>query len=289
MNKNSEKLCVIGDPVAHSISPLIHNFIYRKDGINGLYEKVRVEKHELKNFVNKAKNGKWLGFNVTIPHKESILQFLDELDSTARKTGAVNTVKLDSGRLIGFNTDVAGCELSLKTAIDNPLKNALIIGSGGAARAAISALLNLGIPDITVLNRNMARAEKLSDFFRINSGAHIKTAGLQDKTFSDFINRADIIINATPVGMWPDTENSVLQENCLLKQGAIVFDMVPRPVITTMLKRAEESGAVTVSGLLMLIFQAAEAHKIWFGQDYDDNLIDEIKNYLFTKHRDTVQ
>lgn len=249
---------VIGDPIAHSKSPLIHNFWLRKLGIDAEYRKTHVRPDELAAYFEQARaDSHWRGCNVTIPHKSAVLPFLAAIDPAAAPIGAINTI-IASKLLQGFNTDVIG--------ITDPLcrigfngKRALLIGAGGAAKAALAAFRQLGISKVTVANRSEDKARLV----------HSNVIGLDSP-----LPPVDLLFNATSLGMTGqpqlDLDLAVLPENC------IVFDAVYAPLDTPLLLAARKRGLRTIDGLSMLVGQAAVAFELFFGQaaprEYDAEL-----------------
>ncbi|MCD6117478.1 shikimate dehydrogenase [bacterium] len=288
MSSPDRTLFVIGDPIRHSLSPVIHNFIFQLLGESFSYKAELVKPSGLQEFTEKAKRGFCPGFNVTIPHKESIIPFLYELDESAETAGAVNTVKLENNRLTGFNTDIEGCIHALTESGWTTGGTAVIFGSGGAARAGIAALISMGQKHIVILNRDTNRAEKLSSFFSKNPSVIFDVKKLNEKNISESISSASLVINSTPVGMWPDTDRSPIRDISLIRKNTFVFDMVPRPYITKLLHNAESSGAVIIPGLQMLISQAVAAQEIWLNRKIDSKIHEQIMEYLLTQHREKL-
>lgn len=255
----SRLLFVIGDPVSHSASPAIHNRAIRRLGIDAVYLALRVTGEMLGFFVSMCRLNRVLGFNVTIPHKIAVASLVDRLDYSAELTGCVNTVRVGGGLLEGFNTDVAGVEKSLGNAGFEGGGFAAVVGAGGGARAAVLALLSMGCR-VMVLNRSRARALELEKHFS-ERGLRIETRGLEDA--QQVLKDADLVVNATPVGMGSSVETPFPSE--FLRRGQTLLDMVYTPHPTRLVKEASEKGLRTVPGVEMLIHQAAESFEIWFG------------------------
>jgi len=288
MSNPDKTLFVIGDPIEHSLSPVIHTFIYNLLEKPFLYKAELVREKELEGFVERVRRNSCPGFNVTIPHKESIINFIDELHESAEIAGAVNTVKLENNRLIGFNTDIEGCIHALTEGGWTNGGTAVILGSGGAARAGIAALISMGQKHIVILNRDTSRAEKLSLFFSKNPSVVFDVKELNEKNISESICAASLVINSTPVGMWPDTDRSLIWDRDAIRKNTVFFDMVPRPYITKMLDEARSAGAVIVTGLQMLISQAVAAQEIWLNHKIDSRIHGQIMEHLLTKHREKL-
>jgi shikimate dehydrogenase len=253
---------VIGDPIAQSKSPLIHKHWLQVLGIEGDYLRTRVETASLKAFLtDRTTDAAWRGCNVTVPHKETIVPLLDELDVSAKTVGAVNCVIPQDGRLTGFNTDVDGAAAALDpTEFEG--REAILIGAGGAARAAVAYLAGRNVAGITVLARDPKKAESLRELAPRMVLQLLGMAG--DGAPSDPV----AIINASPLGMvgCPPMPESLL---CLVAQrasGATVFDMVYSPLETPFLSVGRNAGGHVVDGLSMLIGQAAKAFELFVGR-----------------------
>ncbi|WP_026558673.1 shikimate dehydrogenase [Bacillus sp. J37] len=254
---------LIGCPVEHSMSPAIHNDAFKEKNMEHHYHAFHVEPEDLKESVKALKLLGVKGFNVTIPHKISIIPFLDELHETAKIAGAVNTVVNDNGRLIGHNTDGNGYVESLKEMINKPISDhkILIIGAGGAARGIFLALIHQGCRDIDISNRTISKAEELIQEcpFTNNSNA------LTIQEAEDVIENYDIIIQTTAVGLHPHIDQKPLSlKNA--KKTAIVSDIIYNPIYTALLVEAEELGLTVHTGVGMFVHQAALAFKIWTKQ-----------------------
>jgi len=254
----SRLLFVIGDPVSHSVSPAMHNRAIRRLGIDAVYLALRVTGEMLGCFVSMCRLNRVLGFNVTIPHKIAVASLVDTLDESAELTGCVNTVRVGD-RLEGFNTDVAGVEKSLVDAGFRGGGVAAVVGAGGGARAAVLALLSMGCR-VVVLNRSPGRMLELEKHFS-KRGMRVETRSLQDA--QQAIQEADLVVNATPVGMGDGFETPF--PTSFLRRGQTLLDMVYTPHPTRLVKEASEKGLTTVPGVEMLIHQAAASFEIWFG------------------------
>ncbi len=265
------KLYLIGYPIRHSLSPHIMNYIYRRNGLDALYQLYEVESN-LKHVIKIFRDTGVYGFNVTIPYKERIMEYLDRLSRDALEIGAVNTVQNKEGVLIGYNTDWLGVYKPITRFGGNNFDRALIIGAGGAAKAAVYALRDI-VKTVFIANRTFSRAKQLSLRFK-RYFQDITPLKLGSKQVGDIASKVDIIINATPIGM-KKGEKPIPTES--LNNDTIVFDMIYKPLHTELLKRAEEKGLKTIDGLWMLIYQAVEAVKIWFDISAD---ADEIRRFI---------
>jgi shikimate dehydrogenase len=259
--------CVIGDPIEHSLSPAMHNAVFKKLGLNCAYAAFRVAPENLGSAIKGMRAMDFGGANITIPHKVDVIEFLDELSEEARIIGAVNTIKFGE-KLTGYNTDGYGALWALRSSSADPNgKNILILGSGGAARAiAITLALKGEIASLTILGVVKEELRKLVD--DINKGTKIRAAGkmMTDETKKEEIAKADILIHCTPVGMHPKT-NETLVTRDVLRKGLVVMDIVYNPLETKLLKEAKKAGAKTIGGIEMFVNQGAESERIWLGID----------------------
>lgn len=260
---------VIGHPVAHSLSPLMHNTAYSLLGLDCTYESLDIAPEmlsdALKDFVNKG----FCGLNVTIPHKERVLLQMHELSDEARVVGAVNTIRFESGRLRGENTDVYGVEASLepyRTSLHG--ERVLLLGAGGTSRAIMYALLTRFSPaEIVVANRNRARAEELVSHFQPHAKSiALRSSPADENTISQLVSDARLIINATSIGMSPAIDASPIGEGAHFHSTQIVFDLIYTPLATKLLTFAGRSGARTISGLEMFLHQGARSFELWLGK-----------------------
>jgi shikimate dehydrogenase len=269
MIKPGTKLCgVIGDPVLHTLSPAMHNAAIAELGIDYAYLAFHVKTPGLGAAVEGIRALGIRGLNVTIPHKVAVAQFLDELDPLARDIGAVNTIVNDEGKLKGYNTDAAGFLQSLQaTGFELKGKKVVLLGAGGAARAMGFALAQAG-SEITILNRKrtLSQAMVLSANLERISSSEVTALELNTVNLKAVLAEADLLVNATSAGMEPDAEETPVPTD-LLKPGMTVFDVVYAPLETRLLREAASKGCQVVSGLEMLVRQAALAFKLWTGED----------------------
>jgi shikimate dehydrogenase/3-dehydroquinate dehydratase type I len=244
---------IIGNPLSHTLSPAMHNAAFATLGLPGRYVVMPTTENELETMLQVAVELSLRGFNVTIPHKQSILPFLDRLDPSAERIGAVNTVLIEDGRFIGHNTDVYGATMALMSAgADEKGKRALVIGAGGASRAVVGALSDIGARTF-ICNRTKEKAESLTRSFK-----NTRSIDIADAQKEEF----DIIINCTPLGMkgFPD-ELPIGPE--VFRSGQIVMDTIYNPPKTRFLAEAERKGAVTINGEAMLVHQGLKAFEIF--------------------------
>lgn len=268
INGSTRLCCLIGHPVKHSLSPLMHNTAFEELGLNSIYLAFKVEKSSLGDAVKGLKSLGVCGFNVTIPHKVEIVEYIDEKDRSAVDIGAVNTVVNRDGWLIGYNTDVQGVIFALERAGLTPLRGlAVIIGAGGAARAVVTALALMGCEEILILNRTEERGITLAHEAEKRYGIRCRGLKLTYKNLERNVEDADLIVNATSLGMHPEIDQSPVPKE-LIPEGAAVFDVVYTPLETRFLREAKERGAKTIPGIDMLIGQGASSFKLWTGKEF---------------------
>jgi len=254
---------VIGDPVEHSLSPCIHNAAFQDRGLDYVYVAFTVKEKELKSAVLGVKSLGIYGLNVTMPHKVNIMQYLDRLDETARKVGAVNTV-LNDVEMVGYNTDGLGALNALKAHGGDPYgKKVIILGAGGASRS-ISFAIAQEARELIILNRTPKKAEILASKISITIGKKVRWEKLCGYLLAEELKDANIIINATSVGMHPNDSETPVDEN-LLRRDLTVFDLVYNPQETRLLREAKSVGARIVDGLTHLVYQGAASFEIWTG------------------------
>ena len=262
------KVCgLIGDPVEHTMSPTMHNAAFRELGLDYLYLPFRVKKGELGKAVDGMRALNIRGLNVTIPHKVGVLQYLDKLDPLAEKIGAVNTIVNNDGFLTGCNTDAGGwLQALLSKGVDPRNKQVVILGAGGASRAISFILAERGA-QLVILNRllELEWAEELASRISGTFGRETRALELNRANLTGTLEKADILVNTTSVGMSPDTDQTPIDGD-LLRSDLIVSDIVYNPIKTRLIKEAEAAGAKTVGGLEMLIWQGALAFEKWTGQ-----------------------
>ena len=257
------KVCaIIGDPVEHSLSPIIHNAAFKELGLNLVYVAFTVTTRELQTAILGAKSlGLW-GLNVTMPHKNAVMNYLDEVDSTAKSIGAVNTVINNNGRLIGYNTDGNGTMIALQeNGVYLKEKKLVLIGAGGTAKA-IAYQAAQDVEELVILNRTPEKAKKLAEMLQKRFGKKVKGAALSSEVLEEELETTDILVNATSVGMDPDVNSSPVPLS-LLRRDLCVMDIVYNPLETRLAADAKSVGAKVVSGIEMLIYQGAVAFEIW--------------------------
>lgn len=252
---------VIGDPIAQSMSPAMHNEWFRAYNIDAHYHAFRVKREDLADAVKGFKAIGIAGFNVTVPHKEAIISLLDGLDPLAESIGAVNTVKNENGRLIGYNTDGSGYLKGLLADLPSLHdKKVLIVGAGGAARAIYFTMAKEGVKSIDIANRTVEKAMKLRDDCPYEVITEVFSPGQAEEKLDDY----DVIIQTTSIGMVPETNAKPLSLR-RLKKDAFVSDIIYNPPETKFLRSAVEKGARVQNGLYMFVYQGALAFEKWTG------------------------
>ncbi len=251
---------VMGHPIAHSRSPMLHTYWLERYGIEGSYERIDMPPEGLKQFFDTYRDKGWIGGNVTVPHKTAVIPYLDRVDEAARAMGAVNTIWWDGDVLLGGNTDSIGFMGNIDELLpgwDGNAKRAVVLGAGGASRAAIFGLLGRGL-EVSICNRTVGKAEELARHFGGRSSAH----GLE--AMPELMANCDLLVNATSLGMVGQPPLEI--DLSTLKQDAIVYDVIYVPLETAILKAAKAKGHRTVDGLGMLLHQGVEGFSRWFGR-----------------------
>jgi shikimate dehydrogenase len=268
--------CIIGDPIDHSLSPAIHNAAFSSLGLNCSYISFRVQEGQLKNSLDSLRAINIGGFNVTMPHKVRVLEYVDQYDKTVELVGAANTVKNEDGKFCAYNTDVLGFIKPLRQrGIDFSGFEVTILGAGGAARAVAVALAGeRGIANINIVNRNTDRSKELANLLK---KLGLKASIVSSDNIQNIASKSNLIINTTPLGM--KDEQSLIKSSSIRKD-AIVYDIVYKPINTNLLESARTAGAKVVYGYEMLLEQAIASFKIWFQRDPP---IEPMKKVLFGK------
>ncbi|MGH1419557.1 MAG: shikimate dehydrogenase [Hyphomicrobiaceae bacterium] len=280
---SSRAACVIGWPIKHSRSPMIHGYWLAKYGIDGSYDKRAVHPDDLEHFLNNLSDHGYVGCSVTVPHKERAFALAVEKDASAVAVSAANTLWLDDGRLCAKNTDTEGFMAHLSASVPNWQKRdapVTILGAGGAARAIVYGFLNAGVGEIRVVNRTKAKTEKLvKDFDRLNLPTRIVVGDWQQR--QNLSLDAGVIVNTTTIGM--NGEGDLGLSPQAFKDQTVVADIVYVPLETNLLRDAKASGHQTVDGLGMLLHQGVPGFEKWFGvrptvsQDLHDLVVADLE------------
>ena len=245
-----KKYLVIGNPIDHSLSPKLQNWWLKENNIDATYDKIKLEVHEIKNFIQEIKEQKIAGCNVTVPFKKTVIPFLDRLSPEAEQTQSVNTITYDNGDLVGHNTDIAGFDSAIKK-LDFSLKGkkVMILGAGGVVPSIIFALQKMNVQEITISNRTKERAENLKVLFN-----NIKI--LEWGNLTDF----HMVINATSLGLNNEKINLNFSSS---GNDRLFYDVIYNPQETQFLKIGKKLGYKTENGKTMFVYQALEAFKLW--------------------------
>ena len=264
----SASLGIIGFPIRHSISPVFQQAALDYCGIDATYRAWEVAPDEVGAFVQGLRKPEVLGINVTVPHKEAVISYLDEVDDWATEAVAVNTIVNRSERLTGHNTDGYGFLRALQEegAFDPKGRRVLILGAGGAARGVVLALIRANVDQLTVANRTVSRAQRLAELARA-SGVTSEAIPLSGSDLTEAAAQAELIVNCTTIGMahGPDEKGTPLSWR-QIRPTALVYDLVYNPLETPLLRDAVKAGARTLGGISMLVYLGAASFEMWTGQ-----------------------
>lgn len=276
---------LLGEPVDHSISPTLFRLLGDVAGVEYGHIKIDVESKELlKEYLSSLRTLKFCGVNITLPYKIDVINYLDELDESAAKCGAVNSIIFKDNRMVGFNTDAFGAIMAIEKKLRKilPTDKIVILGAGGAARAIVYEVYQHS-QNITIINRSLERAQKVSADIS-SKGSLIKTLPINEENLRKSLSNADFVINATSVGMVPNIDDEIITEKMFDEieniQKKCFFDVIFNPYKTKFLTQAEKRGAKVCSGIYMMIYQAIAALKLWTGHDLSNIDIESIKDEL---------
>lgn len=276
---------LLGNPVDHSISPVLFKIFSEKTNIEYSHIKIKVPSaNKLGLTLKSLMNLGFCGVNITLPYKIIIIKHIDKLSYETKKIGAVNTIVFKENKMIGYNTDSKGALLAIEKRLKPVSINdkILIIGAGGAARAIIFELFKKN-KNITILNRDLLEASKVSQDFS-NKKNKLNIAELNDENLTRYLRKCNLIINATPVGMYPRSNEDIISRkifnNCQTLKGKYFFDVIFNPYKTNFLRKAEKKGAKICSGTYMMIYQAIYAFKLWTGVGLKKINIEEVNKKL---------
>ena len=246
-----KKFLVIGNPIEHSLSPLLHNYWIKNNNIGAIYEKRKLNENQLKDLILEFKDKKLNGINITVPFKKAVIPFLDKLSIEAQNTQSVNTIYLKNNKVIGHNTDIIGFEKSIKEFKYNPSnREVLILGAGGVVPSIIFALIKMKVSKIKICNRTKEKAENLKKFYK----------NLEIIKWGE-VSNFDMIINATSLGL--KKEDNLNLDFSSISGNKFFYDVIYNPGETNFLKTGRELGSKTLNGKLMFIYQAFSAFNIW--------------------------
>ena len=292
---------LIGNPVEHTVSPLLHNSLFSEIGINGIYIPLKTPEGSLREVVNSLRLLGFAGFNVTIPYKEQIIDFIDEISDDAKLFGAVNTVKSTEGKLIGYNTDADGFVRAFREQTGTGFygKKVCILGAGGTARSIAVKILTEDAATLCIINRTAVKAKELAselskltvpDKITGTAGSNSSAGCCGTTVFAassgsimseDLLSSSDIVINTTSAGMYPNISDSPIKLGFKFKKEQIVYDVIYNPVRTKLMADAEACGCKTCNGAGMLFFQGLRAFEIWNGLNVPANVTDKLlKEFL---------
>lgn len=266
---------LLGWPVGHSLSPLIHNAAFQALGLNYVYIPLPVRPEDIAQAVAGLRAFGFAGANVTVPHKVAVIPFLDRLDSSAELVGAVNTIVCSDGQLIGYNTDMTGFIASLRADVAIEGCRTVILGAGGAARAVVCGLLDAGAAAVSVGARDADKARLFAASF---AAGRVTGYGWQEAEFLQTFAKCQLLINTTPVGMHAGNDSALPLDWAIVPRPVVVCDLVYNPLITPFLRSAREWGHPTVDGLGMLVEQAVLAFSLWTGQEAPRAAIQQALN-----------
>ncbi len=258
---------VIGDPINQSLSPQLHNGLFKETGVDALYLPIGVKACDLEKLVAGFRLMNFGGFNITKPHKMAIIKYLDRLDPLAEKIGAVNTVVYRDGQMVGYNTDGFGFIKSIETKIDNiPKENLtiLILGCGGAVKSVAMALADWGIKKVMIANRTVEKAEELANQINESWPGKAEAIEMTVEALKKAVGEAAVVANGTSLGM-ADTAGQSPLPKALITKDVLVYDMIYSPAVTQLMKDAKAAGAQTQNGLEMLLYQGLLAFELWTG------------------------
>jgi len=265
IDANTQIIGLIGNPLGHSLSPRMHNGTLSRMGINCVYLPFEVQPEQLPGAVLGLRALNIRGVNVTIPYKQEVIPYLDELSSEARACGAVNLIKNADNRLIGYNTDGPGFMASLVESGASQIAKAVLIGAGGAAHSLAFQLIQAGLRDLQIFDLDIDRAKELADFMDSLGGARVRGHRMSEELFVQSSRDADLIVNCTPVGMHPHTDDCPVSTLAQVKPGAVIYDLIYNPLTTCFLSMAQACGLTTINGLDMLVHQGALTLEILLG------------------------
>jgi shikimate dehydrogenase len=255
---------IIGDPVEHSLSPGMHNAAFDSVGLDHIYVPFNVKTEELEDAINGARAMGIRGLNITIPHKTEVIKYLDYLDIAAGLIGAVNTIEFGENGAVGHNTDGIGAIRAIEEVTPVKEKKIMVLGAGGAARAISFQLLLSEAENLVISNRTIEKAQELKDDLVEKLDQEVIITDLGSDLKKE-LEDTDILINTTPIGMYPNINHKPLVTADMMHKELIVNDIVYNPLKTGLIMEAEKAGAKTISGIKMLMYQGIESFRIWTG------------------------
>lgn len=295
MTEKNRLLGLIGHPVEHSLSAQMHNAAFKDLNLNYSYNLFNVLNSDLDTAIKGAKALGFLGFNITIPYKESVLNSLDEISLNAKAIGAVNTIKYENNIIKGYNTDGLGAVKAIEELINLKDKKVVITGAGGASKAIAYTLCLKEISEIVIVNRNLKRAKDLASSLKSQKNSadyesllKIETEQIKYNSLESIekeVKDAEILIDTTPVGLYPNVNENPIILSEKLHSDLLVNDIIYTPLESSLLKEAKKANAKTLSGLKMLVYQGAESFKIWTGKEAPIDLMEKTVLNLLNKEK----
>jgi len=265
VNGSTKLAGIIGDPVSHSVSPQMHNAAYEKLGLNYCYVPLPTKPKDLEDVLNGIRMLGFAGVNVTVPYKEAVIPHLDEVTKLARLVGAANVILNQQGHLVGYNTDGPGFIDSLRedAGFEVAGKNVVLLGAGGGAKAVAMMLAHDKIKTLVISDVVYEKAENMCEYINSHFDIAPYACPVNSNELKVCIEKCDLLVNSTPVGMHPNVNESPINDDYAIKPGAIVYDLVYNPLETKLLKWAKAKGAKPISGLGMLIRQGVLAFSLF--------------------------
>jgi shikimate dehydrogenase len=276
-------LALLGNPIAHTLSPFIHNTISKALGKELIYIPLKVPPTQLEFFLEAFKRMDVLGFNVTVPYKQEIMKFTDENSEESLVMGAVNTVKIVEGKLYGYNTDGEGFLKAFQEEMQEGFENkrVVILGAGGTARSIAFKLGTQKIKNLSILNRTFSKGESLSRLINSRFSNLSMAYTLDHGEIFELLKESDVIINTTDVGLYPDTDAMPISNLEFISSKHLVYDVIYNPKPTKFLKEAQKRGASIANGLGMLIHQGVLSYKIWTGDPVTKELTKKLHEKMW--------
>ncbi|MGI5880325.1 MAG: shikimate dehydrogenase [Syntrophomonadaceae bacterium] len=276
INVNTIYLGLLGNPVGHSLSPRLHNAVFADMGINALYLPFALQASQLEQALYGLQSLGFRGVNVTIPFKEAVVPYMDELSVEARDCGAVNVIDFKNNKMIGHNTDGAGFIQALHEADVAVNGRTVILGAGGAARSIVAALARAGMNEILIFDIEAQRAQHLASLIPVSSGTSIRGRLLTEADFSRSARESNLIINCSPVGMYPQVDAAPIETLKSVQPHSVIVDIIYNPEETRFLQSGHKQGCKTLNGVPMFVHQAALTLQILLGINPDIEFMKEV-------------
>ncbi len=279
INCHTKYMAIIGNPLGHSLSPVMYNGLFHQRKLNCIYLPFESQADDLENVLKSLKTLHFIGFNVTIPFKQKVIPFLDELSSAARACQAVNLIKNEGGLLKGYNTDGQGFVRGLIQSGVTPRGRVIFIGAGGAARSIAYEMARAGVLRVDFLDIDYQQAENMAEFISTQTGIQAFPALMNQAVFNELAPDTDIVINCSPVGMFPRVDASPLESLVGIRTETVICDIIYNPRKTKLLDMAESNGLKTVDGLPMFINQALLTLEILLQESFAAAELEEVVGY----------